>query len=132
MNSNNARLARLKVKFMVHSANWSESSATSEKGQNMVKVSFKDSFAARIIAGVSRKTWAVCGAALLTCFIIFCFYGFLIALGIVVTIALCKNLNETQKCYFCVILSQSHVIECPLKPNFSDIDFPRRLLSDTG
>lgn len=113
---------------MVHSANWSQS-ATSEKGQNMVKVSFKDSFAARIIAGISRKTWAVCGAALLTCFIIFCFYGFLIALGIVVTIALCKYLNATQTClYF-----QPQSTDCPIKiPFIRYIDFPRRLLSDTG
>lgn len=63
----------------------------------MAKVSFKETCVVRFIAGLPRKVWIVIGAGAMICFITFCFYGFLIALGLVTAIALCMYSKSIMK-----------------------------------
>lgn len=55
----------------------------------MVKMSLKDLLVIRIIAGVPVKIWTGGGAALLTCFIVYCFYGSFTAFSLVAVTILC-------------------------------------------
>lgn len=55
-------------------------------------MSFKDLLVVRIIAGVPVKIWTGSGAALLTCFIVYCFYGSFTAFSLVAATILCLYL----------------------------------------
>lgn len=51
----------------------------------------KDLLVVRIIVGVPIKIWTAAGAALLTCIIIYCFVGALIANALISATILCKS-----------------------------------------
>lgn len=55
-----------------------------------IRMAFKDLLLVRIITGVPAKIYAASGAALLTCFIVYCFYGSFTAFALVVATLLCK------------------------------------------
>lgn len=44
----------------------------------------KDLFIVQILVGIAVKIWAASGAALLTCLMLYCFYGTFTALGLFV------------------------------------------------
>lgn len=45
-------------------------------------MSIKDLMVVRIIIGIAAKIWAASGAALLTCLMVYCFYGTFTAMGL--------------------------------------------------
>lgn len=54
-------------------------------------MSIKDLMVVRIIIGIAAKIWAASGAALLTCFMVYCFYGTFTALGLLAATILGEN-----------------------------------------
>lgn len=56
-------------------------------------MAFKDLLVVRIIASVPLKIWIGSGTALLTCFIVYCFYGSLMALLLFTSTILCMYFN---------------------------------------
>lgn len=53
-------------------------------------MSIRDLMVVRIIVGIAAKIWAASGAALLTCFMVYCFYGTFTALGLLTATILGK------------------------------------------
>lgn len=57
---------------------------------NMAKLSFRDSIVARIFASISIQTWIITVASIVTWIIVLYFYGFLIAMGLLLSGIMCK------------------------------------------
>lgn len=53
-------------------------------------MTWKDLLVVRIIVGIPAKIYAGSGAALLTCFIVWCFYGSFTAFALVTVTILCE------------------------------------------
>lgn len=61
------------------------------KQKSREKMPLKDLLVVRIIVGVPIKIWTAAGAALLTCIIIYCFVGALIANALISATILCES-----------------------------------------
>lgn len=68
-----------------------EKSITITIVDNMAKLSFRDSIVARIFASISIQTWIITVASIITWIIILCFYGFLIAMGLLLSGIICEQ-----------------------------------------
>lgn len=73
-------------------------------------MSLRDWTIVRILAGIATKIWAASFAALLACFILYCFYGGFIAFSLLIAAVAGKTLTSqtiSKMCWLQLIISPS-------------------------
>lgn len=90
---------------------------SSTKREN--KMPIRDWTIVRILAGIATKIWAASFAALLACFILYCFYGGLMALSLLIaaiagTKIIRRNIQTISPHLFIRLFSQEFSIKCKI------------------
>lgn len=59
-------------------------------------MAFRDWTVIRILAGIATRIWAASGAALIACFVLYCFYGGFFAFSLLMVSVSCKYFPNLQ------------------------------------